>query len=120
MLGFVDVKLIRNCTGALGCSVYRKPAHTDRCLNFLSDHPLQHKQAVAKILLSGAKLFASNERNHEEDNKRIRQDLNNSGHPTALTTCPQRSTSTEKPLESRTSLVYYRTIVTQLKIFIDA
>jgi len=41
VLAFLDVKLTRENIGYLDYTVYRKPTHTDRHLNFRSDHPLQ-------------------------------------------------------------------------------
>ena len=40
---FLDVKLTRENIGYSNYTVYRKPTHADRCLNFRSDHPLQQK-----------------------------------------------------------------------------
>ena len=41
-LPFLDVLLHHNNDGTLFTSVYRKPTHTDKYLNFDSHHPLMH------------------------------------------------------------------------------
>jgi len=48
VLAFLDVKLTSENTGYLDYTVYRKPTHIDRYLNFRSDHPLQHKKRSLK------------------------------------------------------------------------
>ena len=67
VLAFLDVKLTRENTGYLDYTVYRKPTHTDRYLNFRSDHPLQHKKTVIiKTLLCRAERLTSSEANYKE------------------------------------------------------
>jgi len=39
---FLDVLVKRGTTGQISTSVYRKTTHTDRYLNYRSEHPLQH------------------------------------------------------------------------------
>ena len=47
-LPFLDTLITRKEDGSLGFSVYRKPTHTDRYLNFNSHHPKHVKQGLVK------------------------------------------------------------------------
>ena len=49
-LAFLDVRVNRTATCKLWTTIYHKPTHTDRYLQFNSHHPLHHKLAVAKTL----------------------------------------------------------------------
>ena len=114
VMAFLDVKLTRESTGYLDYTVYSKPTHIDRYLNFRSDHPLQHKKAVIKTLLCREKLLTSNETNYQEGMDRIQ--LAN-GYPPALTARSQNSTNTKKMVENRCLVVlpYYRGLSEKLQ-----
>jgi len=92
VLAFLDVKLTRENTVYLVYTVYRKPTHTNRNLNFRSDHPLQHEKTVIKTLLCRAKFLTSSEASYKEEINRIQLALKNSGYPPALTTQKCEST----------------------------
>ena len=51
-LPFLDVQLHHHLDGSISTSVYRKPTHTDKYLDFRSHHPLQHKASVVRTLCS--------------------------------------------------------------------
>ena len=53
-LPFLDTLVQRSENGKLSFFIFRKPTHTDCYLNFRSDHPLQHKQAVLDTLMHRA------------------------------------------------------------------
>ncbi len=53
-LSFLDIALTRNPDGSLKHSVYRKPTHTDRYLNYRSFHHPQIKSSVSKTLVNRA------------------------------------------------------------------
>ena len=53
-LSFLDIALTRNPDGSLNHSVYRKPTHTDRYLNYTSFHHPQIKSSVCKTLVNRA------------------------------------------------------------------
>ena len=65
-LSFLDVLLERCDDGSLSTSVYWKPTHTGRYLDFASHHPPMHKKAVVKTLFSRAKSLSSCAKLHEE------------------------------------------------------
>ena len=53
-LPFLDTLIQRSKNGKLSSSIFRKPTDTDCYLNFISDHPLQHKRAVFDTLMHRA------------------------------------------------------------------
>ena len=50
-LPFLDLLLNRTENGGLKLQIYRKPTHTDQCLNFSSHQPIEHKLSVVRTLL---------------------------------------------------------------------
>ena len=56
---FLDVLLHHNNDGTISTSVYRKPTHTDKYLNFDSHHPMVHKVAVIRTLISRVSTLCS-------------------------------------------------------------
>ena len=53
-LAFLNVNVLELKDGSLATSVYRKPTHTDRYLQYSSHHPINHKVSVARTLFSRA------------------------------------------------------------------
>ena len=49
-ISFLDISITRDHTGTLDTNIYRKPTHSERYLNFKSEHPLEHKSAVVNAL----------------------------------------------------------------------
>jgi len=49
----------RNLDGTIKTRVYRKATHTEKYLQFNSQHPSQHKRSVARTLLDRAKNIPS-------------------------------------------------------------
>ena len=93
-LAFLDVQLSRSEDGTVGTSVYHKATHTNQYLAFESHHPVAHKVAVVKTLMSRAEAlpFSSVERAQEE--KEITGTLKKNGYPSSFVYkhfCPGRS-----------------------------
>ena len=101
----------------LDYAVYRKPTHTDRYLNFRSDHPLQHKKAVIKTLLCRAERLTASEANYKEEINRVQLALKNNGYPSALTTPSPISKNAKKTTANRSWVVlpYYRGLSEKLQ-----
>ena len=53
-LPFQDIQLCRDPDGTVTPSVYRKATHTEQYLSFASHHPVAHKAAVVRTLMSRA------------------------------------------------------------------
>ena len=83
-LPLLDVLLACGSNGSIRTSVYRKPSHTNKYLDFDSHHPLSHKRSVADTLHGRAKThcFSSQSRAHEMD--RVNLALLQNGYPASI------------------------------------
>ena len=62
-------------------SVYRKATHSDRYLNFRSDHPIQHKRAVLNSLMNRSEALCSSEEEKAKERRHIKTALKANGYP---------------------------------------
>ena len=62
-LPFLDTLLQRRDDGSLDVTVYRKPTHTDRYLDFHSPHPPQVKRGLVKCLFDRARTITTGKNN---------------------------------------------------------
>ena len=65
--------------------VYRKPAHTDRYLDFSSHHHIKHKISTASTLLFGAFSLPSSHEGKTQEINYVRAALEANGYPSAVT-----------------------------------
>ena len=78
-LPFMDVRVHRG-QNKLKTSIYRKPTHTGRYLNYSSNHPVSAKRAVAYALINRMDhITLEGEQTAEEE--RIKEDLRANGLP---------------------------------------
>ena len=82
-LPFMDVKVHRN-ERSLKTSVYRKPTHTGRYLNYESHHPDSSKKAVILALARRMDYVTVNEEEKRVEEERIVRDLALNGYPEAM------------------------------------
>ena len=83
-LPFLDVLLHHRPDGSLHTSVYRKPTHTDRYLDFSSHHPLTHKRSVVTTLFSRANSLSSTMLQRTEEESHLTGKLKMNGYPRRL------------------------------------
>ena len=100
-LPFLDVLLSHESDGSIRSTVYRKPTHTDRYLNFSSHHPLAHKKSAITSLFSRATSLTSTPLDLPKEHKHITRALRNNGYPTRFiersATHTQASTTSDEP-----------------------
>ena len=70
-LPLLDVQLQRSDEGSISTSVYRKPIHTDKYLDFTSRHLSTHKNAVVRTLFSRANTHSSSTQHLRSECERI-------------------------------------------------
>jgi len=80
-LPFLDLLIKRAPSGHLLSAVYRKPTHSDRYLNFRSEHTIQHKQSVVNTLLERAKKLSSTTQDLNSELKFVKRTLLLNGYP---------------------------------------
>ena len=76
--------MTRNSDGSLTTTAFRKKTHSDRYLDFDSHHPLAHKVAVVRTLLTCADRICSNVPDRDVEKKQVTGALSNNGYPTGL------------------------------------
>ena len=79
-LPFLDACLQRHSDGSLVTSVYRKPTHTDRYLQYDSHHPTHVKRGVVRCLFERAQSIAQGRESQKEE-KHLKEVLGHNGYP---------------------------------------
>ena len=74
-LPFLDLLIKSLPSVHLLTAVYRKPTHSDRYLDFRSEHPIQHKQSVVNTLLEWAKKLSSTTQDLNNELKYVKRTL---------------------------------------------
>jgi len=82
-VNFLDLPIIRN-TSHLENDVFRKPTTTDTTINYLSNHPQEHKLAAYRFLINRMHNLPLNKNRREHEWQTILQIAKNSHFPNAL------------------------------------
>ena len=83
-LPFLDTLLQRRDDGSLDVTVYRKPTHTDRYLDFHSHHPPQVKRGLVKCLFDRARTITTGQNNLQKEEHHLTRVLRQNGYPSAF------------------------------------
>ena len=97
-LPFLDVLVTRN-GNYLNTSIYRKPTHTDRYLNFHSNHHPRVKSGIIKYLAHRARTICSNEESTHDELEQLQTIFEKNDYPPELTNKCLHSKSRQKPTE---------------------
>ena len=81
-ISFLDTLITRK-NGAVTIGVYRKPTHTDRYLDFNSNHELKHKISTASTLLNRALNLPSTAEGSRKELTHVSNALKSNGYPSA-------------------------------------
>ena len=79
-LAFLDVLLRREDDSTISTSVYRKATHTNQYLSFKSHHPMAHKVAVVRTLMTRVEDLSSSGVERTEEEKHITDAVGQSLH----------------------------------------
>ena len=80
-LAFLDVLILRNPDKTIDTTVYRKPTHTNKYLDYSSHHPSAHKAAVVRTLHHRAQTIPSNASLKLEEQQKVDNALDLNGYP---------------------------------------
>ena len=83
-IAFLDTLVTRHDDGSLSTTVFRKKTHTDRYLDFSSHHPLVHKAAVTRTLLTRADRICTFQCDRDTEKKHVSKALESNGYPKTL------------------------------------
>jgi hypothetical protein len=88
-ISFLDLSITRKPT-SLELDIYRKPTATDITINFLSNHPLEHKLAAYRFLINRMLTLLNSAQRQKEWNN-IKQIAHNNNIPNHLLTKLRRN-----------------------------
>ena len=103
-ISFLDTLITRK-NGAVTISVYRKPTHTDRYLDFNSHHELKHKISTASTLLNRALNLPSTAEGIRNELTHVSNALKSNGYPSATISNILKKKSTPEVIPSPEELV---------------
>ena len=81
VLPFLDCELHRRNDRSLDVTVFRKPTHTDRYMNFRSHHPEHVRRGVVKSLFDRARRVVTGEDNLEKEYSHLNEVFKSNGYP---------------------------------------
>ena len=98
-ISFLDVTVTRLNTGSLTTSLFQKPTHTNRYLNFNSHHPLTQKSAIAHTLYHRTSCIVEDANVRQNEDQKIFEMLRINGFPEKLARRPSTRISlpSDKP-----------------------
>jgi hypothetical protein len=91
-ISYLDSTITRSQDGKLSFTVYRKPTHSGRYLEFFSENPISHKRSVAASLFHRALAICSDATSYELEREIIMRDLQNNGYPKDFLIKTERNT----------------------------
>ena len=80
---FLYLQISKDSSGSLSFSVHKKPIHTNKYLDFKSDHPLQQKLTIIQTVHYRVDRLCSNE-NKVEEIKNAKTALRKNGYPKSI------------------------------------
>ncbi|CAH8865979.1 unnamed protein product [Trichobilharzia szidati] len=83
-INFLDCLVKRQTDEKLKFTIYRKPTHSNKYLNFQSDHPIGMKVSVALNLVNRARNIITDNDDMENEISNIKQVLIGNGYPEKL------------------------------------
>jgi hypothetical protein len=89
-VNFLDLSITRKPT-SLELDIYHKPTATDTTINFLSNHPLEHKLAAYRFSINRMLSFPLNEQQRHNEWNDIKQTAQNNNIPIHLLTKLRRN-----------------------------
>ena len=118
-ISFLDVNVHRTLQGDLRTSIYRKPTHSNRYLNFESHHPLIQKLAVPNTLYHRANHIITDTESRHNEIKQIQKTLQANGFPKKFTYSkqPKRKTTTQEKQKylGYTTIPYVKNVSEKIK-----
>ena len=116
-LPFLDI-LLMHCGNSILTSVYRKPTHTDRYLDFTSHHPSVHKAAVVKTLFSRADALSSSSTLIQQEHCVIARSLDANNYPRTFVSRHSRRGRSDTPSDDRE--IKYTIVLPYIRGFSEA
>ena len=104
-LSYLDLEITRQSNGTLLFSTYQKATHTDRYLDYSSNHPSCQKRSLVKTLVQRAEKLSSTSVVEREVEK-VKNTLQKNGYPSAfINSATENSNSTSQNQQDRVKYV---------------